>query len=103
MRRTRQACWTLGVALVTLSNVHVSNTDDWYIGIIQFTTDGFPISTLTESGALPKAVKFTDNGNGTGTLSGSPMKGTAGNYTIAFSANNGIGATAVQNFSLTVH
>src|SRR5262249_35415444 len=42
-------------------------------GDFQVTTMGFPKPTLTRGGvALPSAVTFVDNGDGTGTLSGTP-------------------------------
>jgi Putative Ig domain len=55
-----------------------------------------------QTGTRPSGVTFTDNGNGTGTLSGTPATGTAASYPITFTATNGIGAPAVQNFTLTV-
>jgi hypothetical protein len=50
-----------------------------------------------------RRLTFTDNGNGTGTLSGTPAAGHGGTYNISFTASNGIGANAVQNFTLTVN
>ena len=41
-------------------------------GSFTVTTTGFPTPTLSETGALPSGVTFTDNGNGTATLSGTP-------------------------------
>jgi hypothetical protein len=35
------------------------------------TTTGFPAATITESGALPAGLSFTDAGNGTATIAGS--------------------------------
>src|SRR4029077_8185315 len=52
--------------------------------------------------ALPSGVTFKDNGNGTGTLSGTPASGTAGINALTFRASNGAGAAASQNFTLTV-
>ena len=52
--------------------------------------------------ALPAGVTFVDHGNGTGTLSGTPAAGTAGSYALQFTAANGVGADAVQTFTLTV-
>jgi hypothetical protein len=67
------------------------------------TTTGFPVATLTQGGAsLPSGVMFVDNGNGTGTLSGTPAAGTGGTYALTFTASNGVGAPMVQNFTLTV-
>ena len=45
-------------------------------GSFTVTTKGFPTAALSESGTLPSGVTFTDNGNGTATLSGTPAAGT---------------------------
>ncbi|MBO0837033.1 MAG: hypothetical protein J2P28_16210, partial [Actinobacteria bacterium] len=63
-------------------------------------TTGTPAPTLTESGALPPGLTFTDNGNGTATLGGAPT--TAGTYTLTINAKNSVG-TATQTFTLTVN
>jgi hypothetical protein len=41
-------------------------------GSFTVTTTGFPTPGITETGALPGGVTSHDNGNGTGTLSGTP-------------------------------
>ena len=69
------------------------------------TTAGFPTTTtLTETGALPSGVTFTDNGDGTATLAGTPAAGTAGSYplTISATASGGLAAPRTQSFTLTV-
>jgi hypothetical protein len=66
------------------------------------TTTGFPTPVISESGTLPSGVTFTDNGNGTAVLSGTPAAGTAGSYPITITAVNGIDPDATQTFSLTV-
>ena len=71
-------------------------------GSFTVTTTGFPIPSINESGALPSGVTFVDNGDGTGTLSGTPAAGTGGTYAITFTASNGVPPNAVQNFTLTV-
>ena len=56
-------------------------------GSFTVTTSGFPLPTLARGGvALPAGVTFVDNGNGTGTLSGTPAAGTGGTYAITFTA-----------------
>jgi hypothetical protein len=67
------------------------------------TTNGYPAPTITESGTLPSGVKFTNNGNGTATLSGTPAAGTGKTYSIRFTASNGVGTNATQSFTLTVN
>jgi len=68
-------------------------------GSFTVTTTGFPTPGLSESGALPGGVGFHDNGNGTGTLSGTPTAG--GMFNISFTAASIAGSTG-QNFTLNV-
>lgn len=56
---------------------------------------------MTEAGALPQGLTWTDNGNGTATLAGTPGVGQGGVYHLTFTASN-TGGTATQNFTLTV-
>src|SRR5690606_19484858 len=65
------------------------------------TTSGFPSPALTLAGVLPTGVTFADNGNGTATIGGTPAAG--GAYALTVTAANGIGADAVQAFTLTVN
>ena len=58
------------------------------LGTFTVTTTGSPTPTVSESGALPGGVTFTDNGNGTATLSGTPTA--AGTYPLTFTAANGV-------------
>jgi putative cofactor-binding repeat protein len=71
-------------------------------GTFAVTTTGFPVPALVSSGALPAGVTFTDNGDGTATLGGTPASGTANVYPLTFTATNGVGASATQTFTLTV-
>jgi hypothetical protein len=64
------------------------------------TTTGSPTPSISEQGSLPTGVSFHDNGNGTGTLSGTPTVG--GSFSISFTASNGAGTNAVQDFTLNV-
>ena len=65
-------------------------------------TSGFPAPALSESGALPTGVTFTDNHDGTATLAGTPAAGTGGVYSLTLTADNGVGSPATQTFTLTV-
>jgi hypothetical protein len=66
------------------------------------TTAGYPTTTtLTRAGTLPSGVSFTDNGEGTATLAGTPAAGTEGTYPLTLSATNATG-TREQSFTLTV-
>lgn len=68
-------------------------------GTFTVTASGFPAPTLGESGPLPTGVTFNA---ATGVLSGTPAVATQGSYPITFTAQNGVGANATQNFTLTV-
>ncbi|MCE7951009.1 MAG: Ig-like domain repeat protein [Xanthomonadales bacterium PRO7] len=72
-------------------------------GTFAITSIGVPSAALTLSGCtLPTGVNFVDNGNGTGTLAGTPGPGTANTYSCTLTAANGIPPDATQAFTLTV-
>ena len=66
-------------------------------GSFTVTASGPPAATVSETGTLPSGVGF-----GAGVLSGTPGEGTAGSYSITFTATNGVGTPATQSFTLTV-
>ena len=67
------------------------------------TAIGAPAPALTVGGSLPAGVTFVDNGDGTGTLSGTPAAGTGGTYALTFTAANGVLPDGTQAFTLTVN
>jgi len=73
-------------------------------GLFTVTTEGLPpvLSIVLSGDALPEGVTFTDNGDGTATLTGVPEVITIGTYNLVFTASNGSSPDAVQNFTLTV-
>jgi len=71
-------------------------------GTFTVTTTGLPAPALSETGALPTGVTFTDNGDGTATLAGRPAAGTGGTYLLTIGAANGVAPDASQDFTLTV-
>src|SRR5437867_2796749 len=72
-------------------------------GTFSVTTTGTPtVVAITETGALPSGVTFTNNRNGTATLSGTPAAGTSGTYALTITAENGRLPNATQSFTLTV-
>ena len=65
------------------------------------TTTGEPAPALSDnSAALPSGVTFTDNGNGTATIAGTPATGSGGTYPVTITATNSVGSTS-QSFVLT--
>jgi uncharacterized repeat protein (TIGR01451 family) len=71
-------------------------------GSFTVTTLGTPTPSISESGALPSGVTFTDNGDGTATLAGTPDPGTGGTYPVTIGATNGVSPDASQSFTLNV-
>jgi LmbE family N-acetylglucosaminyl deacetylase len=75
-------------------------------GSFEITSTGNPTAALTQTGELPSGLTFKDNGNGTGTISGTPAASAAPaasskNYPLTIKAANGVGSFT-QPFTLTV-
>ena len=65
------------------------------------TTTGEPAPALSDNSAtLPAGITFTDNGNGTATIAGTPAAGSGGTYPVTITATNAAGTTS-QSFVLT--
>src|SRR5208282_4586897 len=71
-------------------------------GTFTVTSTGYPVSAISESGALPSGVTLTDNGDGTATLAGTPASGSQGSFPVTITAANGVSPDATQTFTLTV-
>jgi hypothetical protein len=68
------------------------------------TTLGVPTATVSRiAGNLPSGLFYTDNGNGTATISGNPVAGSGGIYPLTISADNGVSAEVIQDFVLTIN
>jgi Putative Ig domain len=72
-------------------------------------SSGFPAPSFSDtmpvpncSTNLPSGVTFTDNGNGTATIAGTPATNSGGTYQVCITASNGVGPAATQVFLLTV-
>ncbi len=65
-------------------------------GTFTIQTTGFASPTIAESGALPAGLNFTDNGNGTATISGTPAAGTQGPTIVNLTATNQTGVAQQQ-------
>jgi hypothetical protein len=68
------------------------------------TAGGFPLPmSLTENGTLPAGVIFTDNHDGTATLSGKPADGSGGKtYTFSVTAASAAGNSTTDTFAVDV-
>ena len=64
----------------TITSANNTTFDEGQAGSFTVTSTGPPTAALSETGALPTGVTFTDNGNGTATLAGTPAAGTRGSY-----------------------
>jgi hypothetical protein len=72
-------------------------------GSFTVTTSGSPAPTISDGGAtLPSGVEFTDNGNGTATVGGTPATSAAGVYHFTLTASNGLTPDATQPFTLYI-
>jgi hypothetical protein len=104
---THSAMVTLSVSKApvapTITSASGSSFGEGSAGTFALTSTGSPTPSLAESGQLPSGVSFTDNGNGTASLSGTPVAGSAGTYPLTFTASNGVGTPATQSFTLTVN
>lgn len=70
-------------------------------GLFTVITTGYPTASLSEAGTLPAGVWFVDNGDGTATLSGTPLA--SGTFALTLTATNGVSTNATQSFTLTVN
>ena len=59
-----------------------------------------PVAALSETGTLPSGVTFTDNGNGTATVSGNSTA--SGTFPLTITASNGVTPDATQALTLLV-
>jgi hypothetical protein len=62
---------------------------------------GYPVPALTESGPLPRGLSFTDHGNGTAVIAGTPAKDSCGRHRVTITATNTSG-TATRHFTIVV-
>ncbi|MFL6107806.1 MAG: putative Ig domain-containing protein, partial [Marmoricola sp.] len=69
---------------------------------IGFSSDGYPVATVTQTGTLPAGLTFHDNGNGSATISGTAPASALGTYPITITASNGQSPDAVLHVSLEV-
>jgi hypothetical protein len=70
----------------------------WKSTTLTVRATGVDDPTITESGALPGGVTFTNNPFGTATFSGEPTH--TGIYPVTLTASNGVSPNATQTFDL---
>ncbi|MGA2231471.1 MAG: right-handed parallel beta-helix repeat-containing protein [Tepidisphaeraceae bacterium] len=99
---TQQFTLTIGVP-PSISSTNSYTFTNGQTGSFTVTTTGTPTAALMETGALPTGVTFTDNGDGTATLSGTPAAGPGSIDDITITADNGIAPAGTQTFVLTVN
>ena len=94
--------WTVTSANSTTFTVGLAGT----FAVTTTTAAGSPTPpspALSETGALPAGVTFTDNGNGTATIAGTPAAGTGDAYPITITASGAGYVSSSQSFTLTVN
>lgn len=72
-------------------------------GSLTVTTAGRPaVTTIAAGGPLPAGLAFTDRGNGTATIAGTPAAGSGGATTVTLTATSSAGS-ATQALVVTIH
>jgi uncharacterized repeat protein (TIGR01451 family)/uncharacterized repeat protein (TIGR02543 family) len=98
---TLYAKWKQAPAFISLNSATFTVDSSGSFTII---TSGDPTPSLSiTSGTLPSGVDFTDNHDGTATLSGTPAAGAGGLCNLTFNASNGVDLDATQAFTLTIN
>lgn len=93
---------TLSLGVNTALAITSANTATLALGVagtFTVTTTG-ATPHLSVTGGLPDGVTFTDHGNGTATLGGTPE--TPGTFVLVVTASNSTGERVTQSFTLTV-
>ncbi len=75
-----------------------TNPGDFFFNV---TTTGSPQANISETGALPTGITFTNYRDGTARIEGVAPAGTQGNYPLTLTATSAAGTTT-QAFTLTV-
>lgn len=84
---------TSPATLDVVTGVHASFT---------VTTNGSPTPVISESGALPTGLVFTDNEDGSATIAGTPASTDAGTYNVTITASNGVNPNATQSLRISL-
>jgi hypothetical protein len=86
--------------------INVATTPKGFTGAamnLNVTTTGYPTATISLGGdALPSGVTFTDSGDGTATIAGTPVDGSNGIYHLTVTAASGVSPDAQASVTLTI-
>ncbi len=98
---------TIGVGLASAAPSITTTTTSTSVQVGQglsfaVTASGQPTPALSVTGPLPSGISFVDNGDGTGTFSGTPPDGSEGTYSVMLTAANGVSPAATQIFTFVV-
>lgn len=95
-------CGSTTLAVSAAPNIVSMRVATFTVGVsgsFNVTAFGVPTPTFSETGAMPAGVTLD---SATGLLSGTPVLGTGGVYSIILAAQNGVLPNATQAFTLTV-
>ncbi|HVS86215.1 MAG TPA: putative Ig domain-containing protein [Gaiellaceae bacterium] len=70
-------------------------------GVATPCASGYPAPTMSVSGILPEGMTFTDDGDGSATITGDPVSGTGGDYDLTLTLSNAAG-TVTQPLTLEI-
>lgn len=85
-----------------ITSANTAAFDIGQAGSFTVTTTGYPTASITETGTLPNGLTFVDNGDGTATLSGTPLAGSGGTYLLSLTTANGVNPDASQTLTVSV-
>ncbi len=86
----------------TITSDNTTTFTEGISGTFTIEINGYPNAQVAFGGKLPEGISLTDHGDGTAILSGTPAKGSAGTYQLAFKANNNAGYSEIQTFLLEI-
>lgn len=97
------AAATLSVG--TAPGISLDSAATAYVGQLftqEFSASGTPHPSFTVVGTLPSWLTLTDNGDGTGTLTGTPGAADASTASVELQASNGFGSPSTATIVITI-
>jgi hypothetical protein len=89
-------------APITLAPTGVADFTVGQFGAVTIKATSSPTPTIAEIGVLPPGLVFTNEGNGTASISGTPSPGAAGTSSVEVVATNGAGGSASETLTIVV-